>query len=224
VTAGRSGIGSLVRQRGAGVHLSHPWSALSASSRADVPGRDLVLPRTDRAGFGIVVADGALGEDGGRAAAVAVMKRLEHSFPSEEDACELLADADMDIASEGLEGEASAACAYAAGGRLWGAAAGDCDVLLVRPDGSRSVVTAEQNRRPRIGGSAAAVPFSLAVPRGSLVIVATDGLWVNVSKAEVAETATRVPAERLAGVLLAGVFQRKGGLLPDDLAVGAFRT
>jgi hypothetical protein len=110
VTAGRSGIGSLVRQRGGGIHLSHPWSALSASSRADAPGRDLVLPRAARDGFGIVVADGALGEDGGRAAAVAVIKRLEqHAFPSEDEACELLADADMDIAASGVDGEASAA-------------------------------------------------------------------------------------------------------------------
>lgn len=171
----------------------------------------------------VIVIDGeASHPESGRAADVALAGILASPLLDPDSLVGAILTADHDIAAAGLDAQVSGVVFTVQDGCVSGASAGDCEAWFVPDDGSKPIeLSADQYRRPRIGDTPVPVPFrKVGLPRG-LIVSGSDGLWVNAVRSEVFEIARRAPTHRVPEMLAYYVFARKGGVLPDDIAVAA---
>lgn len=200
-------------------------TAASARRRVDIDCDDAVCVVRGRGLTALAIGDGSTGSGFGRQASLAVVKAVAENPPtSADEAADLLVSVDVDLAAGGApEGAtASAVIVCVLGGRAFGASAGDCEAWALPRDRSAPFeLTAMQNRRPRVGDTV--VPVGFEAPEGfeGVVLVGSDGFWVNVSRAEaLGRAASSLRPQAIVRDLMAHVFNRKGGLA-DDLAIAA---
>lgn len=174
-----------------------------------------------------LLADGATGWGYGGVASSALLKfimdEIKKADPMNEDACvDLLEAADTVVnKATGGEGDTTAILLVTDGSKIWGASAGDSICTRYGRKGENEELTWCQMKRPRLGNGCQPVGFSAKPASGDTFIMASDGLWNFVYKAEkVAEAAANAgSAEALNSSLVALVRENNSGKLPDDLAM-----
>ncbi len=174
-----------------------------------------------------LIADGAGGVAGGRAAADALCLALVEQAEGvgiTEEWVEWLTRHDRAMAASGASGLAAAiVLSVSDDGAVSGASVGDCEAWVFG-QGAFPVVgfTEHQRRKPLLGsGEAIATGFAtFATPlaRGQTLVVASDGLWKYMKPARIAANARLRPIEEAAAALVSDV-RLPSGALQDDIAV-----
>lgn len=172
----------------------------------------------------VVVADGAGGIPGGRAAAEMAMERVREALYGRDvhDFTGLLMQLDAAI----VMGESTLVIASVADdGRIVGASVGDSGALLVDREGNVTDLTAGQHRKRRLGSrDALPVAFEGQLDGGTL-LVATDGLLAH-ARPEVLAEVLRAHDDDLdaaANALIERV-RLPSGTLQDDVALVLVRA
>lgn len=197
------------------------WSTV-VTRRGIGPCNDTVYARQEGATILAAVIDAVSSDVEACAATSAVLDNLPPQELSSRGLSDAFITADLDLAAQGVEYEVSAVALILNGRSATGCSAGDCEAWFVPLAGDPVQLTAGQNRRPRIGATVAPVEFDLTVPGRGLVIAASDGFWVNVSHRQVFDIARAWSWETYGGIasaLALHVYERKGRILPDDIAV-----
>jgi hypothetical protein len=106
--------------------------------------------------------------------------------------------------------------------RVCGASNGDSAAIVVRPNGSGSVLTAAQVKNPPMGsGDAAIVPFAAALEPPWAVVTMSDGVWKYAGLETVLRTAASHRGQALIDSLRGGATLRISGGLQDDFTIVA---
>ena len=156
-------------------------------------GEDRAVVRLDRDRLLVVVADGAGGTSAGAAAAEAVCDAvLKEPAVSTEGWTDLLREIDLALSRSRTGGLSTAVVVEVHGWTLWGASVGDSAAWLVRH--SEVVdLTERQQRKPLIGsGDSKPTPFG-PVPLDGRLLVASDGLFKYVRRAEIQQFVSAPP-------------------------------
>lgn len=199
--------------------MSLTHSIATAASRVTSEDRVVVLERGSS--LVVLVADGAGGRPGGAAASASIESAVQSAAGAGIDAFDvrawsaLLRQIDAELATT-MAGESTAVVLAVEGDAIAGVSAGDSEAWLVGgPEIER--VTAKQGRA-RIGsGRAQPVPF-FARMRDRVLLVASDGLFGQVSRNVIADTVVTGAVALMAERLLESARLSTGGFA-DDISV-----
>lgn len=202
------------------------WSTIDVGRRLDQRCNDVAFAIEEGDVLYAGIVDAASADFGADTATPLVLRNLSPTELTPHGVSEALFTADMSMAMAGIEHEVSAVALLFRGDRVMGSSAGDCEAWYLPLDGGNPLqMTIDQNRRPRIGATAAPIEFDLRVPARGLVVAGSDGFWVNVSRAEVFGLARDLSRDggtaHLAFDLAHHVYRRKNGVLPEDISVFA---
>jgi PPM family protein phosphatase len=171
----------------------------------------------------IVLADGATGIGFGHIAARFFADRIGRFVRSEEFATgrrtlsQEFRAIDLALQSE-VDADTTGIVVIAADGGLRGCSVGDSEAWLLTGNG-RTVLTAGQNRKPRIGsGRAQPVAFGPVKLGAATLLVASDGLFNCLSRNEIEAILGTGPPDRAAEALLQATRRANSGRLPDDFS------
>lgn len=172
-------------------------------------------------GHVLVLADGAGGRSGGRAAAEGVIRlALDQARALASDSLEpveLLRAIDAALAGDPVAGEATAVVAVVTPSQVHGASVGDSGAWLVSGDPVTDL-TRRQVRKPMIG-SGAAVPIAFGpVALAGRLLLASDGLLKYSPRDRLLAAANEPRLSEAVNALIETVRLRSGAL-PDDVAV-----
>ena len=168
----------------------------------------------------IVVADGAGGMGGGRAAAEFLMRSVLNAKVTRTSLewAALLEEIDQQMIRDSSPGETTGAVAVLTHRGIVGASVGDSEIWVFTGSGI-TILTERQRRKPLIGsGEAIAVAFEYS-GIASKVLIGTDGLFKYTSRERIEVIVRTGPTDRAAGDLVELV-RLKSGALQDDVAIG----
>lgn len=175
-----------------------------------------------------VVADGAGGTSGGRAAAQLVVERVQQAIGRGE----LLRESfwrqvlsEIDVELEGAcVGQTTAVVAVSDGARVCGASVGDSVAWRLRGD-EWSALTEGQVRKPLLGGGGAnPKAFTAHLAPGDALLLATDGLASYARAADVCEVVRAGGDPEQSCARLVELVRLPGGRLPDDVGIVLLRN
>jgi hypothetical protein len=108
---------------------------------------------------------------------------------------------------------------------LCGASHGDSAVAAVQREGRWDELTSLQEKNPPIGsGSAAVVPFGIALTAPWTVVAMTDGVWKYTGWDRIAAALKEARGEELVHRLLGQARLPRSGKLQDDFTVVVFQA
>jgi PPM family protein phosphatase len=164
-------------------------------------------------GLIIALADGAGGTSNGAQAADAVIKAVQES-PALDPAILLY---ELDDPNRLGNGETTAVILSVSSEIVAGASVGDSGAWLIAADGVVDLTRA-QHRKPLVGGGCTPFAFTNALPPGSTVLIASDGLFRYAKPSEMARAARKTTLDRAATALIDLARLPSGGL-QDDISI-----
>jgi hypothetical protein len=204
----------------------YAWQITSAPARGAGQDRAIVVPVVD--GLVVALADGAGGTSGGATAADAVIAAATTAAVALVAGSPLGFLVRLDRAAGRLGGgQCTAIVAHVDGaGGIRGASVGDSAAWLVsdRP-GEVAIVelTADQARKPLLGGGARATALRPGGLGQATLVIASDGLFAYAARAAIAAIATG-PDLAAIGPALVELVRLPSGALPDDVAIVVVRA
>ena len=202
----------------------HYTTHASAANPSQCQDRHNVIELPDR--LVVVVADGAGNSGLGREAALTccqIVRDEANSGLPTHDWIACLREVDAVLAVDGPGRAAAVVVEIREDGRVIGAGAGDCQARAVsyphlepRPR-LKWDLTADQAPKPLLGDGAVPTAFAEQIP-GSLLLVATDGLWKYLRESIIFDRLLRPPLDRV-GTALEERLRAQSRELQDDVTI-----